>query len=202
MRRSAVAFLVASVFVVLASSGASAQNLLVNPDFDTDVLGWSGLGIWDPLDAFGSPTSGSATWTNTWAAGGALYLVQCVELGPDFEAYDLGGYALIPSGQAGEGYTHLNVSFYSDAGCGTHISGWSTANYSGLDIWQWLTLTDWAPNGVVSARVGFLNQKTATGDFQTLHDAMFFGPNPTMIFGDGFQSSDTSEWSAVAGGME
>ena len=91
MRRSGIAFLVAFVIVVLASSGASAQNLLVNPDFDTDISGWSGVGVWNPLDAFGSPTSGSATWINTQVGGGANYLEQCVELVPIFEGYDLSG---------------------------------------------------------------------------------------------------------------
>jgi hypothetical protein len=69
----------------------SAQNLVVNPDFDTDLTGWSGIGVWDPLDAFGSPTSGSATWVNTQVGGGAIYLDQCVELTPFFEGYDLSG---------------------------------------------------------------------------------------------------------------
>jgi len=91
MRRSTVSFVVVFVIVVLASTGASAQNLLVNPDFDTDISGWSGVGVWSPLDAWGSPTSGSATWINMQIGGGANYLEQCVELVPFFEGYDLSG---------------------------------------------------------------------------------------------------------------
>lgn len=201
MRRFAVSFVVVSVITVLSSTGAFAQNLLVNPDFDTGVVDWSGfLGVWDSRDVIGSLTSGSATWTNTWVAGGAIYLWQCVELGPDFEAYDLAGYAFIPSGQPGAGSTNINLVFYSDSGCGTVITGFGTANYSGLDHWQLLTRTDWAPNGVVSARVGLINQKTSGGDFQVLHDAIYFGRSPDLLFADGFESSDTSEWSAVVGG--
>jgi hypothetical protein len=203
MHRSGILVLSCVAMVALAATGASAQNMLVNPDFDTDVTtGWSGFGVWDPMDVFGSPTSGSATWINTWASGGAIYHTQCVEVGPDFEAYDLAGYALIPSGQPGTGYTHIHVAFYSDSGCVTQITGWATADMSTLDSWQYLNLTDWAPIGVVSARVGLVNQKTSAGDFQVLHDSIHFGRSPEMLFADGFQSSDTSEWSNVVGGTE
>ena len=81
----------AAVVLALGPGAAEAQNLLANPDFDTDVTGWSGVGVWDPLDAFGSPSSGSATWINTQVGGGANYLGQCVELTPSFEGYDLSG---------------------------------------------------------------------------------------------------------------
>ena len=80
MHRSGILVLLGVSIVAMAATGASAQNLLVNPDFDTDVTtGWSGIGVWDPNDVFGSPTSGSATWINTWASGGAIYHTQCVE---------------------------------------------------------------------------------------------------------------------------
>ena len=137
MHRSGILVLSCVAIVALVATGASAQNMLVNPDFDTNVTtGWSGIGVWDPMDVFGSPTSGSATWINTWASGGAIYHTQCVEVGPDFEAYDLAGYALIPSGQPGTGHTHIHVAFYSDSGCVTQISGWATVDTSALDSWQ------------------------------------------------------------------
>ena len=199
MRRSAVSFAVVSVIVVLASTGASAQNLLVNPDFDTDVVGWSGLGIWDPMDAFGSPTSGSATWTNTWASGGALYFTQCVEISAFFEGYDISGYIYIPAGQAGGGHSYINAVFYSDSACADVINGYSTPTYSGFDTWQLVNLSGWMPGGSASARIGIANIKSQTGDFQIFHDAIFFGPNPAMIFGDGFESVDVSGWSNAVG---
>jgi hypothetical protein len=85
--------LLAVLFPVTAllSANVSAQNLLVNPDFDTDLSGWSGIGSWSQLDAWGSPSSGSATWINSFPSGGAAYLDQCVELAPFFEGYDLSG---------------------------------------------------------------------------------------------------------------
>jgi len=184
------------------TDGASSQNLLVNPDFNTDLSGWSGPGLWDVPDAFGSPSSGSATWINTFGAGGAVYVTQCVELNPWIEGYDLAGYGLVPSGQPGSGYTYLSVAFFSDAGCSTYITGFSTAHSSELDAWTLLSLTGWTPNGAASAQIAAANQKTAPGDVQVWGDAIFFGRNPDMLFADGFQSGNTSEWSSVAGGTE
>ena len=45
------------------------------------------------------------------------------------------------------------------------------------------------------------NTKDGPEDFQTHHDCVFFGPNPTMIFADDFDTADTGQWSAVAGGV-
>jgi len=200
MRRTTAVLLAGLISAVLVSPRASAQNLLVNPDFNVDVSGWTGPGVWDTPDAFGSPSSGSATWLNTFGAGGALYVMQCVELDPWIEAYDLAGYGFVPSVQPGSGYTYLSVAFFSDPGCNTYITGFSTAHSAVLDAWTLLGFTGWTPNGAASAQIAVGNQKTAPGDFQVWGDAIFFGGNPDVIFGDGFQSGDTSEWSAVAGG--
>ena len=112
MRRSISSFVVVLAVTVFLATGASAQNLLVNPDFDTDVIpGWDGLGVWDPMDAFGSPSSGSATWTNTFTSGGAAYLQQCIEVPVFFEGFDLSGFSLVPSGQASTGESYPLCSF-------------------------------------------------------------------------------------------
>jgi len=197
MRRTSVVLLAALLLTVLFSPSASGQNLLVNPDFDTDLSGWSGPGVWDSPDAFGSPSSGSATWINTFVSGGALYVMQCVELTPWVEGYDLAGYGFVPSGQPGSGYTFLSVAFFSDAGCNTYLTGGSTAGSSVLDSWTLLERTGWTPIGAASAQIAAGNQKTAPGDFQVWGDAIFFGPNPDMIFHDGFETADLSQWSSV-----
>lgn len=91
MCRYALPVFAVACVVFLPVSLSQAQNLLVNPDFDTDLSGWSGIGSWSPLDAWGSPASGSATWINTFPSGGATIVDQCVELEPFFEGYDLSG---------------------------------------------------------------------------------------------------------------
>ncbi len=199
MRRSAVLLLVASVIVVPAATVVSAQNLLVNPDFDTDVSGWAGLGVWDPVDAFGSPTSGSATWINTWAGGGAHYFLQCIEVPIFFEGFDLSAYTNIPSGQASTGESYLVVIFYSDPDCTDLIDAHSTSSYTGLDTWHLLTLSGWSPDGFGSVKIGLANHKDQAGDFQIFHDAVFFGPNPDAVFSDDFESADVSGWDGAVG---
>lgn len=198
-RSKLVLFATISVTFLLTVS-ASAQNLLVNPDFDTDLAGWEGPGVWDAADAFGSPSSGSATWINDYAAGGSTIVRQCVELTPLIKGYDLAAYVFIPSGQPGGGYTNLAVAFYSDTGCNTYFTGAGTQNFSEFDSWTLLDLTGWTPSGAGSARITVVNQKSSSGDFQTYCDAFFFAANPDMLFADGFETMDTSEWSADAGG--
>ena len=116
-RFSAVAFLF--FLVAFFSSGfASAQNMLVNPNFDTDLAGWGGNGWWDQEDAFGSPLSGSATWINDWPSAGSIYEDQCVPVPSDFKAFDLAGYVYIPTGQPViGGRTYIYLAFYSEANC-------------------------------------------------------------------------------------
>ncbi len=201
MRRSRVVVIATASIMFLLSVGASGQNLLVNSDFDTDLTGWDGPAVWDPADAFGSPSSGSATWINNFTAGGSTIVRQCVELNPWIEGYDFAAHVFIPSGQPGEGYTYLTIAFYSDADCTTFLSAPGSSGFYGFDNWTLMNSTGWTPNGAVSARVSVANQKTATGDFQTSCDAIYFARNPEMVFGDGFESEDTSEWT-VTGGVE
>ena len=202
MLRSRLVSVVISVVAVGSASGVCAQNLLVNPDVDTDLTGWDGPAVWDPADAFGSPSSGSATWINDYAAGGSTIVRQCVDISSWIEGFDFSAYVYIPSGQPGSGYTYLTVGFYSDADCATYMSAVGSGNYSGFDNWTFANVSGWTPTGAVGARVAVANQKTAPGDFQTSCDAVFFAGSTERVFGDGFESGDAADWSAVTGGTE
>lgn len=93
-----------------------AQNLLENPGFDDDLSGWTlggtVLPVWDPFDAGGSPSSGSAFITN--AAPGTdtdvEVLSQCFVIGPDRFDWDV--WVFIPSGQDRTGSVVLRYSFH------------------------------------------------------------------------------------------
>lgn len=201
MHRSGYAVVPVLVALVLTAAGASAQNMLVNPDFDNDLSGWDGPAMWDPADAYGSDSSGSATWINDYAAGGSTIVRQCVNFTQWIEGFDLAAFAFIPSGQPGEGYTYLTVAFYSDSDCGTYMTGRGSQSFSDFDNWVLVHLTGWTPSGAASVQIAAANQKTAPGDFQTYCDAFFFAANPEMVFADGFETADTSEWSADTGGL-
>lgn len=203
MRRSISTRVMVLAVTVFLATGVSAQNLVINPDFDVDVTtGWAGLGVWDLKDVNGSVASGSATWINNFTAGGAHYLVQCIETPTFFEGFDLSGWTWVASGQAATGESQLIALFYSDPGCAGFISSVATPGFSGFDSWDHLVLSGWSPPGFASVQIGVVNSKTQEGDFQVFHDAIYFGPNPDMIFGDGFETTDTSGWSAVSGVME
>ena len=200
MHRSECSVFFVFMAMVLTAAGASAQNMLANPDFDTDLAGWDGPAVWDPLDAFGSPSSGSATWINDYAAGGSTIVRQCVNFASWIEGFELSAQVFIPSGQPGAGYTYLTAAFFFDSDCGTYLTGLGSQSFSDFDNWALVNLTGWTPVGAASVQIAIANQKTAPGDFQTYGDAIYFAGNPEMVFADGFESMDTSEWSAGAGG--
>lgn len=203
MVRSEVVVGVVFVMAVFLPTGASAQNMLINPDFDTDVTtGWSGLGVWDPMDAFGSPTSGSAMWINDFTGGGAHYLNQCIEIPGFTGGFDLSGWTYVPSGQASTGQSYLLAVFFSDPGCADPISVFQTSNFAGFDAWVRLMLIGWSPPESSSVEISLVNTKDQPGDYQVFHDAVFFGPNPDMVFGDGFETGDTSQWTSAVAGVE
>jgi hypothetical protein len=91
------------------------------------------------------------------------------------------------------------VAFFSQPGCVDYLTGFSTQSPATFDSWELLSRNGWTPTGAVSALIVLSNNKTGAGDFQTFHDCAFFGPNPTMIFEDGFETMDTSQWSQVTG---
>ena len=199
MRRSISSYVTVLAMTVFLAPGISAQNLLINPDFDTDLVGWEGPAVWDPADVFGLPSSGSATWVNT-TTGGSIVVGQCVELVPWIEGIDVAAYVYSPSVQPGSGHTTLNIVFYSDASCTHYLTGFGSPAFFGLDNWTELNINGWSPSGAASAKISVGNQKDAPGDFQTYCDAIYFGRNPEMLFGDGFETMDTTDWSAVIGG--
>ena len=91
------------------------------------------------------------------------------------------------------------MAFFSQPGCVDYLAGFSTQSPATFDSWELLSFTGWTPTGAVSALIVLANNKTGAGDFQTFHDCAYFGPNPTMIFEDGFESIDTSQWGSTVG---
>ena len=89
--------------VLLASQAAplAAQNLLINPHFDTGLTGWliTSQTSWDPsLDADGNPGSGSASgfFDSPTPNGADAVITQCVPLTIGV-TYHGGGKIFIPS---------------------------------------------------------------------------------------------------------
>lgn len=111
-----------SIVLAAGSRPAHAENLLVNPRFDTSLTGW-GVGnskqVWSPLDADGSPGSGSAKGLIDQAPDRftAVAFRQCVEVSDAIE-YAIGISAFIPPGQDRTGSANAAAYFYADETCG------------------------------------------------------------------------------------
>ena len=108
--------------ILLPAPFAWAQNLVLNPDFDTDVTGWYPSATaaidWNPLDADNNPASGSALVTNlSTTAGDSTGASQCIEGLAGEAFYLLAAEVLLPGGQSETGYAHLFVQWNDEPGC-------------------------------------------------------------------------------------
>jgi hypothetical protein len=183
-----------SVFLLvtlISSVSAYAQNLLANPEFDSDLSGWTGpqAGVFDPtLNAPGS-TGGSAQSINDQdnpgcppgaVCVGQVAIRQCVPVTAG-TAYDFGGKLFIPGAQAASGYGNVALGFWASASCaGGFISVSESPDVLTVDVWGLSIRTVEAPPGAVSASVlGANNRTTPSGSFKVNFDSMFF--QPTLI---------------------
>ncbi|HYX25050.1 MAG TPA: hypothetical protein VFC23_12920 [Thermoanaerobaculia bacterium] len=170
------------------TASASAQNLLVNPEFDNGLNGWQTFGqtfggvtvSWDGLDADGSPTSGSAraVWQGPVVTGLVPVLSQCVEVTPG-SPYVFGGKIFIPSGQATPGSAFFIALPYPSPGCsGTPPPSpfVETPPVTSFDRWTETaaTIVPFGPSLLVSAYLA----PNAGGSFQASYDDVILEPHP------------------------
>ncbi len=186
----------AAITLAVALAGGatlSAQNLVTNPDFNTDVSGWAPGGIvtltHSPLDAFGSPTSGSGWLLNPSPTPYNAGALQCIDTPLTGGAsYDIGAWIRVPSGQTGTGTAGLFAWFHSGAACGgSQIGTLEISPYlpPPTDSWTLSTATGAAPAGTLSVTVylNVLKTSTDSGSFGAYFDGVRFGPNPTTPVG-------------------
>ncbi|GAB4199953.1 MAG: hypothetical protein Tsb002_35850 [Wenzhouxiangellaceae bacterium] len=166
-------------------SPASAQNLLLNSQFDSDLSDWSILferpAVWDSMDAGGSASSGSVMITNNINGNGAtpLTLAQCVSVLPG-QSYPFGADVFFPTGQAASpGEPQVFVTSYAAADCtGPTTSSFAdnTSN-SAADSWQRINGQLTTEAGVNSVRVSLGIQKPigVNDTITAFFDNVFFG---------------------------
>ena len=197
------------VLAVSIAAGATADNLLVNPGFDTvdQLNGWTcdstyGGATWSAEDRLGSPASGSMQHDIAAPADSQrVRCSQCVPVtGQWFYSVDL--WYLWPDDPDVDqvGTTRASFAFYSDPGCGTHLADGDVAVgfVTSLDTWLHLASDEvYAPAGTVSAKVFVFTWQNDAGDAvrARLDDIVLSSSTP--IFGDGFESGDTGRWSTA-----
>ena len=110
--------------IIATCAAASAQNLLSNPNFDTDLSSWHSEGAtiaWDSQDADGSSSSGSAKIILPANSGPGGFLKPCTPL-PAGASFSFGGKFLIPPGQIGTTTASLEINWYSGADCNNLVA--------------------------------------------------------------------------------
>ena len=175
------------------SSGASAIDMVYNPDFDTNADGWTLLppsGAYRDF-SFGSPNTGTLR-LDALSNGATAEATQCVDVhkwtqtGIDF--------ALRYFPNAPWGFHQFKLDIYDAAGCsgtlldtllpneaaavpvgGTPSSGWLEAGQYGYAL----------PPGTMSARIDLATAGTAAGSASYMIDHVQVGPLD-VIFVDDF----------------
>lgn len=106
-----------------AAAAAPAQNLLANPDFDTDASsgGWGAdvewiLGEWSADDAFGEAGSGSVLVRNVRDSAGSNGWFQCVAASEGL-VLDASVWTRSEPSQTNSNGASLEVWFFASEGC-------------------------------------------------------------------------------------
>jgi len=183
-------------------------NLLANPNLDGNLEGWgvasqsAGEVTHDALvDASDAPTSGSARLENPHGLGSVLELSQCVVV-TEGETHVVGGRVQVES--SGEGFPeiHALVQAYTSGDCsGEPLVTEETPSVLGDTDGVWLDELETivlVPEGAGSARVIFRVEGDEYAARTWLDDLRFFFED-VIIFVDGFESGDSSDWSSTVG---
>jgi len=159
---------------------ASAANLLINSEFDTDLSSWTvttaGTGAATFDASFGSPANGSAL-LNAPLANDRVTLSQCVAI--TAQSIDLIGRSFTGS-STGTAYTDLFITAFDQTGCAGAALETQSTTTSGFPSWQERTLPNHPlPVGTLSVLVSFFVD-AGDSSASVWFDHVLFGPAGTV----------------------
>jgi len=183
-----------------------SSDLLRNPNFD------SSIGLWNTLPATPGVVRFDAEDSDGWAVSGSVlmelvsgtpvYAVsQCVQVS-DLSRYLFGGRVRTSSPSATEPAAFGQVQYFGSTNCTTTVLGSEVlgAVVAGDTAGVWEALPD-SPNlppvGARSAYVSFLAVAGAAPSFATSFDTLYFRVEMSVLFVDGFETGDSTQWSAT-----
>ncbi len=196
--------LLTCILPILLTAGFVAGqggNLLDNPNFDNDTDHWIAESdaqiFWEPdWDYDGDPNSGSMLVIQVDGdADAAMSLADCLPVEGNKE-YMLGGGFFVDGSQTGTPHVMVSATLYDGTNCtGSYLTSPSTNNVALVDQWFMKSTTQVIHPAAVSTMLRISVFNSTTDAFEALADSMFL--KRTQIFEDGFESSDTSFWSAT-----
>lgn len=199
MRREAVALV-----SFLCSATLFAQNVIPNPDFETDIDGWSLLQVtstgWSATE--GDPDAGSLEITNVGGFDGYSWGRTCVAVS-ELTQYAF-SYNLKKDGNSVQ-YPNLIswIDWYDLPNCvgsGSIHALYEFVPFSSVaaDVWETRDRgTTMSMAGAVSAMVVIGMDHPSAGLATLYFDHVILASDPTLFL-DGFETGDVSLWSASA----
>lgn len=172
------------------ASTSVAQNLVPNPNFDTEIAPWINNDVdhmtvtWSSSDADGSVGSGSVLLVQSSPTSnfGIQLYTACLAL-PGAASYTFGGKFRIPSGQATHGNGFAGVEWYSDAACSNIINTSFAPAVTDFSTWELSSMPAVTPPaGSVAAVAELFAMKTeAGGSFSVYADDAFLIPTSSLL---------------------
>jgi len=185
---------------ILATGSLAAQNLLLNPSFDSDVTDWSAPYIdrMDWIASDGNPAGSGpgcmeiAYTNNSGGSNGAMQYFDVV----GGTTYQLSGWAKVPAGSVAWG-ADMWVDYYDASD--VYLESSDTLFMMTQDgPWEQVSEFTTAPAAAVRARLrpSVLTASSGTDESIARWDDLFFGTS-SAIFVDDFESGGTSRWTAA-----
>jgi hypothetical protein len=207
MSPSRKTLLILAMFLVLLLAAGSqsellCQNLIANGQFDGDLSSWSkasgpGFAHWDPLDADGSPHSGSVLISNDSVPDGLdVSIDQCVSITggiPYFFSADIHPDNYGPSTRPDSGpfqpthtgFLYVLFNFYTSRSCGgIPLNDFVALGAGVTNDWQSRSQTFTPASSVASALVTVdvfkqLGGGNLSGHFDNISLTSLLAPTPT-----------------------
>ena len=183
-----------AIALAAASTARADANLIINGEFDSDVVPWIPVNenfsvVWDSADSAGLPTSGSARVTSRQMdaggpSSGGAGAVECIRV---VEAsYAVSALYFIPSGQNHTAEPDVAVAWFDDTACVGGVLGQGLVPQGASTTDSWLPLSGdvMAPAGAMSANVILRPRKVEAQasvedpGVDVLFDAVQFVPEP------------------------
>ncbi len=178
-------------------------NRLRNPNFDADLANWIQISqpgdeiLHDDQDAENLATSGSARILTTVGGAEAHFaLAQCLMVEePNVQVVAL---TRVESPGPVHPIVSARAAFFAGSACTESPLGTLEDSLSADTAGEWLTLAavGKAPETASSVLVSFATISQGAEEFEARFDILYFGKR-AVIFAEGFESGDTSEWSLV-----